>query len=79
MSQYVTTIACDRPTPISMEDCENSGTELNKYELCFAMALQARRIQKHQNRAVVKNELDVRKMKSPTIESMKLAKEGCFA
>lgn len=79
MSQYVTKIDCARPTPISMEDCESSGTELNMYQLCWAMSLQARRIQKHQNRAIFKGDLEVRAMKSPIIESMILAKEGCFA
>ena len=78
MCQYVVNIESDRLTPISMEDCETSGTELGKYDLCWAMALQARRIQRSQNRAILKGQLEVRKAKSPGIESMKLTKDGAF-
>ena len=79
MSQYVTKIACDRPTPISIEECEHSETVMSRYELIYSMAKNARKIQRNQKKDVIEGRLNVHDMKSPIIESMYQTKNGRMA
>lgn len=56
MSQYVIDIKQDRATPVSMEECAESGTEMGRYDLCLAMAYQARRIQRRRVREIIRGD-----------------------
>lgn len=84
MAQYVVDIKHPRPTPISMEECAESGIELGRYDLCLAMAQSARRIQKQRTRSIARGYVSYGQpdgFVSPfsddvCITAMKLAKES---
>lgn len=83
MPQFVVDIKNPRPTPISMEECVESGLDMGRYDLCLAMAQAARRIQRQRNKSIrrglvsygqpneYKNPFD----EEPVISAMRLAKE----